>query len=123
MRKKNYYALVLSLFLSGCASVPLTITEIETGNKNLTIDNILKIQKGQSTTKEIQGIFGEPDSMINDARSGTTTWIYLHSQTKQNSRQHAPFQINQLQLEVTFNEKGIVREYTQTVSSRQRKNL
>ena len=123
MRKKKYYALILSLFLSGCASVQPTIIEFEKGNKNLTVDNMLKIKKGHSTTKEIKEIFGDPDSIINDPRNGTATWVYLHSQTKQSSAQHSPFQIDQTQLEITFNEKGIVKEYIQTVSNRIRKNL
>ena len=123
MRKKNYYALVLSLFLSGCASVQPTIIEFDKGNKNITVDNMLKIKKGNSTTKEIKEIFGDPDSIINDPRSGTATWVYLHSQTKQSSVQHAPFQIDQTQLEITFNQKGVVKEYIQTVSNRIRKNF
>ncbi len=113
---------IYSFFLSGCASLPVTITEFETGNKNITVDNILKIQKGKSTTKEIKEIFGEPDSIIGDTKNGTTTWVYLHTQTKQKSSEHAPFQIDQTQLEITFNEKGIVIEYTETVSNRLRKN-
>ena len=114
---------MLSLLLASCVSVQPAITEFETGNKNITVDNLLKIKKGESTTNKIQEIFGEPDSIVSDTKHGTTTWVYLHSQTKQNSLEHAPLQIDQTQLEITFNEKDVVIEYTQTVSSRRKKNL
>ena len=119
-----YYCVVfiiLNLTLSGCMSIHPVITDTETGNKNITVDNLLKIHKGESTEPEIKEIFGEPDSVIKHP-DGSTTWMYLYTKTQQSSLERSPFQIDQTQLEIVFNSKGIVTEYVQTVSNRERKS-
>ncbi len=85
--------------------------------------NILKINKGSSNKEDIKKIFGEPDSILTDKTTSTTTWVYIHTQTKQRDKDRVPFQIDQTQLEVVFNSKGIVFEYTKTFSNKTKRDL
>ena len=121
-RQPVTWLLAFCLFSAGCATTRSVITEMESGNKNITVDNILKIKKGESTMKDIQALFGEPETITNNETTGTKSWLYIYSLTKQNSLERAPFQIDENQLEIIFNPKDIVIEYIQTVSHRMRKD-
>ena len=110
--------LVLSCLMASCTSTRYTVDEMESGNKNITVENILKIKKGFSTQKEIEDIFGKPDSTLTAPDTRFTTWTYIYTKTKQNSFEHTPFLIDQTNLEIVFNAEGVVKEYIQTVSNR-----
>lgn len=128
MHKSFFSVAVLStlffaLALTGCVTARPTVTETETGNKNITVDNLLKIKKGETTGEEIKMIFGEPNKVTENTAASTSTWTYLHTQTRQNSLERAPFQIDQTQLDVIINQDGLVTEYIQTISNRLKKDL
>ncbi len=110
------------LFIYGCASLSPIISEIESGNRNLTAANIIKIEKGKTTTDEIQQIFGEPDLRFENPKTLNTSWVYNYSKTKKRNLDRAPFALEQTQLEITFNQDNIVTEFTHTVSNKMKKN-
>ncbi len=112
------FIFLISGFIASCTSNHFTVEEMESGNKYITVENILKIKKGFSTQDEVEAIFGKPDSTATDPATQNMTWTYIYTKTKQNSFEHAPFLIDQTDLEITFNPEGIVKEYTQTVSNR-----
>ena len=109
--------------LTGCVTVASPETELETGNQNITVENMLKIKKGKSTKADIKEIFGDPDSILNSSSDKTTTWVYVYTKTKQYTQERAPHQIDQTQLEIVFNPKDIVTEFTQTVSNKTKREL
>ena len=112
----------LNLFSISCTTVKPVVKEIETGNKNITVENLLKVVKGKTTVEEIRQIFGEPTKITTHPDTGNLHWIYVHTLARQNSTERSPFQLDQTELELIFNDKGIVREYIQTVSNRLKKS-
>ncbi len=119
---KKYCLVGTFTLLAGCATMSPVVTETESGNKNLSVENILKIEKGKTTSEEIKKLFGEPDLKYENASDKSTSWVYDYSKTRKRSMERAPFAIDQTQLEITFNNDGIVKEYTHTVSNKTKKD-
>ena len=117
------FLLGFCFLVGGCTTIKPMIMETEMGNKNLTVENILKIKKGHSTFEDIKKIFGDPDSMLeNTPTEGQTTWTYIYTRTKKRNSERSVFQIDQTQLEIIFNKKEVVTEYIQTVSNRMKQD-
>jgi len=70
--KKYLLVLGLAILLSGCAQSSYSV-----GN-DFSTENIAKIEKGKTTTKELEEWFGEPYSKT-VLSAEQTKWMYIHT--------------------------------------------
>jgi len=108
MRNRIIALFIMGIILSGCASTMKT----SYGSKSITPENINKIIKGKTTQVEILELFGEPMSKMQAGVLGTM-WTYSLSKTKHKSGFFtSDYEAHSYALTVTFNDDGIVKDYT-----------
>lgn len=106
-------AVAVCLLLAGCAGSGF---KTETGNPNITLENIKKIEKGKTTQAQITAMFGDP--IAKSQSSMGDFWTYTHSiNTMTDQGFFGPGvaqDIRSISLIVIFNPNGIVSDYSST---------
>lgn len=111
---KRAFILLLCLGFCGCATT--NVYKSEYGTKNLTTENVNKIQRNKTTQMEILALFGEPMMKTQSTAVGTM-WTYSHAVSKTIDHLGFPIRMPETEsrtytLAVKFSDNGVVTDYT-----------